>query len=126
MPRGHKVKNYTGVYTTMVSEKDPEIKKRLKEFMDAFRAAKLVGCVRGSMVLGEPQCPLIALCEHAPTKDLQDMIKEATSWNAIYGQDSRENSLKFIDDAWKLLGEAKEITAICPLRVITKMPHPYS
>jgi len=78
------------------------------------------------MVVGEAQCPLIALCEYAPTKDIQETIQNITGYDAIFGQDSRETSLKFIDDAWKLLGEAKDITATCPLRVITKMPHPYS
>lgn len=113
---GHKVKNYTGVYTTMVSEKDPEIKKKLKEFMDAFKEAKLVGCVSSSMLLGEVKCPLIAFCEQAPKKDIQDGINQATNYDSIYGQDSRETSLEFIKDAWKLLEEAIMISYNCPLK----------
>ena len=109
----------------IVNERDSEINRKLKEFLTSLRTARLVGCVRGSMVIGYAQCPLIALCEYAPTKDIQETIRDITGYDAIFGQDSREISLKFIDDAWKLLGEAKEITAICPLRIITKMPHPY-
>ena len=97
----------------MVSD---EIESKLKAFITAFREAKLVGCVRGSMILGDPLCPLIALCPEAPKKDIPESIENLTGYDAIRDQNDFEFSLKFIEDAWKLLGEATEITEKCPLR----------
>ena len=96
-----------------------ELKEVIKKAYKEIREAKLVGCVREAMIVGFVVCPIIELCPHAPKKDIGDALR-----NDIYGRlsyyddsdpDLDKKILESIDDIMKILEEAKQITAKCPL-----------
>jgi len=105
-----------------------ELKEVIKKAYKEIREAKLVGCVREAMIVGFVVCPIIELCPHAPKKDIGDALR-----NDIYGRlsyyddsdpDLDKKILESIDDIMRILEEAKQITASCPLGKLIKGEYP--
>jgi len=97
-----------------------EIADELEKAYKTIREAKLVGCVREAMIVGFVVCPLIELCPHAPKKDIGDALRNDISYGRLsYYDDSDpdldQKILEDINDVMKILEEAKQISAKCPL-----------
>ena len=106
-----------------------ETRDKLTKTIKEIREAKLVGCVREVMVMGFVVCPLIELCPHAPKKkDIGDALRNGTSGRLGYYDDNDPDMdkkiLESIDDIMKILEEAKQITAKCPLGKLIKGEYP--
>jgi len=106
-----------------------EVKEALEKAVKEIREAKLVGCVRNSMLTGFITCPIIELCPHVPTENIGDALSNDISYSRLsYYDDSDpdldKKILESIDDTLKLLEEAKQITAKCPLGKLIKGEYP--
>jgi len=92
-----------------------ELRRLLKE----VREAKLVGCVRGYMLLGAINCPLFEYCLEAPKKDIQDRLADINR-PSLLADIEPEKALEIVNEGFELLEEAKRISRRCPLRNLTE------